>query len=181
MQSKVIFCVLFGIFLTSTFDFNDAVVFKFTNFVCESYNKSWIVFHNFRLKAVGRDKVLLNLNATLIHPAQGVTIRGRILKRANGYKPWLFDMTFDACRFMRQQNIPVVSLIYGLFKQFTNINHTCPYVGPAIIKDWYLNPELLRLPLPTGEYMLALRWFFEKQLVSDTNISFVFVEDLLKS
>ncbi|XP_034664405.1 uncharacterized protein LOC117898839 [Drosophila subobscura] len=159
----------------------DAVVFKFTNFACESYNKSWIVFHNYRLKAVSRDKVLLNLNATLLNPAHGVTIRGRVLKRANGYKPWLFDVTFDACRFMRKQYIPIVSLVYGLFKQFTNINHTCPYVGPAIVKDFYLNPELLRLPFPTGDYLLAIRWFFEKKLVSDTNVSFVFVEDLLNS
>ncbi|EDW34599.1 GL21490 [Drosophila persimilis] len=79
---------------------------------------------------------------------------------------------------MRKQNVPVAKLIFGLFEEFTNINHSCPFV---VIKDLYLKPELLRLPLPTGDYMLALRWFFEKRQVSDTNFSFVFIEDLMKS
>ncbi|XP_034664404.1 uncharacterized protein LOC117898838 [Drosophila subobscura] len=139
-----------------------------------------MVFHNCRLKAVSRDKVLFNLNATITQPIDDVTTRARVLKRANGYKPWIVDVTFDACRFMAKKSIPVASIVYGLFKEFTNINHTCPYVGPAIIKDFYLKPELLRLPLPTGDYMLSLQWFFKKRLVADTNASFKFVEDLLK-
>ncbi|XP_022213589.1 uncharacterized protein LOC111068431 [Drosophila obscura] len=181
MQSKVIFCVLFGIFLTSTFDFNDAVVFKFTNVVCESFNKSWFVFHNCRLKAVSRTKVTFNMNATILHPTNDIFIHAKVFKRANGYKPWLFDVNFDACLYLRRRSIPFVSLVYGLVKEFSNINHTCPYVGPQIIKDFYLKPELLRLPIPTGDYMLSLQWLFNKKPQFDTNVSFTFVEDLLKS
>ncbi|EDW31756.1 GL10784 [Drosophila persimilis] len=79
--------------------FQDAVVFKYTNFVCESYNQSWFVFHNYRLKA-----------------------------------------------------------------------------GPQIVEDFYLRPELLRIPMPTGDYLLALQWNIDKKINFDTNVSFTFVE-----
>ncbi|XP_017139633.1 uncharacterized protein LOC108154052 [Drosophila miranda] len=160
--------------------FQDAVVFKFTNFVCESYNKSFFVFNNCRLKAINRNKVVFNMNATILHPANAITIRCRLFKKANGFKPWMIVRSVDVCRYMRTGYDPYLKIVFGLFHDFSNINHTCPYVGHQILKDFYLRPELLRLPLPTGDYLLALHWIFGKNKV-DTNASFSFVEDLLKS
>ncbi|EDW36333.1 GL16732 [Drosophila persimilis] len=104
----------------------------------------------------------------------------RIFKKASGYKPWLVDIYFDACQYLRKRNQPIANIIYGLFKDFSNLNHSCPYVGPQIVKDFYLRPELLRVPMPTGDYLLALQWYFDKKLQFDTNVSFTFVEDLMK-
>ncbi|XP_017065708.1 uncharacterized protein LOC108104269 [Drosophila eugracilis] len=172
-----------------------------TNVVCESYNSSWFVFHNCRLKAVGRDKVVLNINETILYPVNNAQAHLKMYKRENGFKPWLLDTTVDACRFMRRQYNPVAKIVYSLFQPFTNINHTCPFVvsyhsfnieiinnnvkyvfykGPQILEGFYLKPELLLLPFPTGQYMLALRWFFDKKLQFDTNVSFLFVEDFSK-
>ncbi|XP_034664933.1 uncharacterized protein LOC117899182 [Drosophila subobscura] len=179
MKSKLIFCVLFGIFLISTFDQNDALVFKFTNFVCESYNKSWFVFQNCRLKAVSRNKVTFNMNGTILHPVNNASAYGKMFKRANGYKLWLYEVKVDICQYFRKPNNPLVAIIYALFKQYTNLNHTCPYIGPQIIKDFYLRPDLLHVPLPTGDYLLMIRWYFDRKLQFDTNVSFVFEEDLI--
>ncbi|XP_022226173.1 uncharacterized protein LOC111076594 [Drosophila obscura] len=162
------------------FDYNDAVVFKFTNLVCQSYNQSWFVFHNCRLKAVSRNIVVFNANGTVLYPVNDISVRGRIFKRANGYRPWLYDVTFDACRYLRKPNNPLIAMVYGLFKQYSNINHTCPFVGPQIVKDFYLRTDLMPLPLPTGDYLLSLQWLFDKKLQFDTNVSFAFVEDLMK-
>ncbi|XP_002137864.4 uncharacterized protein [Drosophila pseudoobscura] len=181
MRFQLIICAVIGLFLAFRITINDAVIFKFTNAVCESYNQSWFVFHNCRLKAVSRSKVFFNMNGTILHPANDIKIHMRIFKKANGYKPWLFDVTCDACLHLRKRNTPFLSIVYGLFKPYTNINHTCPYVGPQIITDFYLRPELLRLPFPTGDYMLSMRWIFDKKLQFDTNISFTYVEDLIKS
>ncbi|XP_034651342.1 uncharacterized protein LOC117890531 [Drosophila subobscura] len=180
MRCQLMICSVIGLFLAFTINVQDAVIFKLTNAVCESYNQSWFVFHTCRLKALSRSKVVFNMNGTVLHPAKDISIRTRLFKRANGYKPWLFDIYFDGCLFMRRRNVPFIKLVYGLFKEFTNINHTCPYVGPQIIKDFYLRPELLSLPFPTGDYMFAIQWFFDKRLQFDTNVSFIFVEDLLK-
>uniref|UniRef100_A0A6P4EJ16 Uncharacterized protein LOC108043904 n=1 Tax=Drosophila rhopaloa TaxID=1041015 RepID=A0A6P4EJ16_DRORH len=158
----------------------NAVVFKFTNFICESYNTSWFVFHNCRLKAVSRNKVLLNMNGTILYPAYDIHIHLQMFKRANGYKPWLFDQKFDGCQFIRYRSNPIAKIVYGLFKEFSNINHTCPYMGPQIVKNLYLRYELLRHPFPTGDYMLTMRWFYDQKLQFDTNVSFMLVEDILK-
>ncbi|XP_034664357.1 uncharacterized protein LOC117898812 [Drosophila subobscura] len=163
------------------YSLQDAIVFKLSNFVCESHNKSWFVFHNCRLKAVSRSKVLLNLNATILHPTNDMTCHIQMFKRANGYKPWLFDIDFDVCLYFRKHNNPFFSIVHGLFKDFTNFNHTCPYVGSVIVKDMYPRPELLRLPIPTGDYLLSLKFFYYKKHQLDINASFTFVEDLLKS
>ncbi|XP_052843752.1 uncharacterized protein LOC128257003 isoform X1 [Drosophila gunungcola] len=188
-----------GAVLLFRFVLNEAVVFKFTNFECKSYNLSWFVFHNYRLKAVSRDRVLLNMNGTVLHPVNNIQLHAKILKKANGFKPWILESTVDACRFMRKRYDPFTIIVYNIFKEFTNINHTCPYVvsysksvstlnlviiillqGPQIVKDFYLKSELLILPFPSGEYMLTMQWHFHSKRQFDTNVSFIYMEDLLK-
>ncbi|XP_043067618.1 uncharacterized protein [Drosophila bipectinata] len=156
----------------------EAVVFKFTNFVCLSYNESWFIFHNCRLKAVSRDKVILNVNGTILHPAYSIMIHFKVFKKANGYKPWLIDTKVDACRFLKKSYDPFAKIVYGLFKEFSNINHTCPYVGLQDVRGFYLRPEIMGLPAPSGDYMLMTRWYLHNKLTFDTNVSFVFTEDL---
>ncbi|KAH8296411.1 hypothetical protein KR054_005750, partial [Drosophila jambulina] len=157
----------------------DGVVFKFTNFECKSYNESWFVFHYYRLKAVGRDKVLLNVNGTVLHPAYNIHVNLQTFKRASGFKPWLMKTTIDGCRFIKKRYDPFGVIVYNIFKEYSNINHTCPYVGLQVVKDFVLRTELLTLPIPTGEYKLAIRWHFDKKLQFDTNVTFVYREDLL--
>ncbi|KAH8243001.1 hypothetical protein KR032_003556 [Drosophila birchii] len=158
--------------------FQYAVIFKFSNVACESYNESWFQYHECRLKAISREKVILNINGTVLHSVNNVFVDGNLFKRESGYKPWLLKSRVDCCRFMRKNYNPVAKIVFGLFKEFTNINHTCPFVGPQILRGFYLKPELLLLPFPSGEFMLSLRWFFDQKLQFDTNVSFVFVEDL---
>ncbi|KAH8330894.1 hypothetical protein KR067_008686, partial [Drosophila pandora] len=159
----------------------DSVVMKFTNFECESYNKSWFVFHNCRLKAVSRNRIVLNMNGSVLHPVSVCHVHAKVDKKANGYKPWILDFQIDACRFLRKNYNPVAKIVYNLFRDFSNLNHTCPYMGPQIIQGFYLRPELLKLPFPTGEYRLSLRFFLHLKHQFDTNVSFAYVEDLLNS
>jgi len=51
-----------------------------------------------------------------------------LYKRLNGYKPFLYNMTLDGCRFLKSRNPnPIALYFYNLFKDYSNINHTCPY------------------------------------------------------
>ncbi|XP_017058832.1 uncharacterized protein LOC108099720 [Drosophila ficusphila] len=174
------YVLLFGAVLVFNFAVVDAVVFRFTNFQCKSYNESWYVLNYYRLKAVSRDRVLLNINGTILHPAYNIQVHVKVYKKANGFKPWLFESTVDACKFMKRRYDPFLKIVHNIFKEFSNVNHTCPYVGHGVVKDFYLKPELLILPFPSGEYMLAIRWYFDKELTFDTNVSFVYMEDLIK-
>lgn len=63
----------------------------------------------------------------LLHPVNKIDVRAQIQKKGNGYKPWLIDISFDACKYLRKPNNPAIKMIYGVFKEFSTINHTCPY------------------------------------------------------
>ncbi|KAH8416126.1 hypothetical protein KR222_008626, partial [Zaprionus bogoriensis] len=56
-------------------------------------------------------------------------VRGELFKKANGYKPWLYKVDIDVCRFIRRPYNPIAILVFNLFKEFSNFNHTCPYVA----------------------------------------------------
>jgi len=73
----------------------------------------------------------LNLNATLTEPAYNIDIKVKIMKRANGYKPFLYDFTIDACQYMRKRNHPVMRIVMDMIKGVSTLNHTCPYVVRA--------------------------------------------------
>ncbi|KRF98705.1 uncharacterized protein Dwil_GK26856 [Drosophila willistoni] len=102
-----------------------------------------------------------------------------LFKRASGYKPFLINTEIDMCRYFRKPYSLVSKTLMDLFLDFTNFNHTCPYVGDQIVDGFYLRPEIFKLPLPTGDYKLALGWYSNKKLQFDTNTSFQFVENLI--
>ncbi|XP_062136801.1 uncharacterized protein LOC133846076, partial [Drosophila sulfurigaster albostrigata] len=155
-----------------------AVVFKFSNAVCETYNESWFLIHKCRIRAVKRNINTFNFNGTVLHPAYDISINGQLFKKANGYKPWLFKASIDGCQFIKRAYNPAAILIFNLFKEYTNFNHSCPYNGTQLVKGFYLRPELLKLPIPSGDYLLSLTWLFDKRPQFVTNIYFVFEEDL---
>ncbi|KPU80752.1 uncharacterized protein Dana_GF27444 [Drosophila ananassae] len=114
-------------------------------------------------------------------PTQGSKIRLKVFKRESGFKPWLLDTTVDGCRYMRKTYNPLAKLVYKMVKEFTNVNHSCPYVGDQIVNGLYIKPELIILPFPSGTYMISLKWFFNQMHQLDTNVTFEIFEDLMKS
>ncbi|XP_034480071.1 uncharacterized protein LOC117785914 [Drosophila innubila] len=181
MRSTFIVIGVFLLWISIKLCYNEAVVFKFTNAVCQSYNESWVHFNQCRLRAVNRNRNILNINGTILHPVNDVYLHLQILKRANGYKPWLFNVSLDACRFVKKAYNPFAKLIFSLFKEFSNFNHSCPYVGTQLVQGFYLRSEILQLVFPSGDYLLAMTWYFDKKPQFITNVYFVFTEDLSKT
>ncbi|XP_062136790.1 uncharacterized protein LOC133846069, partial [Drosophila sulfurigaster albostrigata] len=168
-----ILCVSLELLL---FPLQEAVIFKFSNVVCKSFNESWFLFHQCRIKAVKRNVNTLNFNGTVLYPAYNIFVHLQVFKKANGYKPWLVNVTVDGCRFIKKPNSPVALLIFNLFKDFSNFNHSCPYMGSQLVQGFYLRHELLKLPLPSGEYLLAINWLFDRRPQFKTDVYFVFTE-----
>ncbi|XP_034110521.1 uncharacterized protein LOC117572054 [Drosophila albomicans] len=174
MQRRFFVCGILLIWIS----YNESVVFKFTNAVCESYNKSWIIINQCRLRAINRNKTVFNLRVTALHPIEKAMVEFQVFKRENGYKPWLVKTSWDACLFLKRAYNPFAIMLYRMFRDFTNINHTCPFVGDLIVKGCYLRPELLGLVLPTGDYLVATSWFTENKKFLIINAHFKFTEDL---
>ncbi|XP_034480072.1 uncharacterized protein LOC117785915 [Drosophila innubila] len=178
MRSTIIAIGVFLLWISIKLWYTEAVIFKLTNAVCESYNESWFVIHQCRLRAVNRVKITFNFNGIVLHPANNISVNGQIFKKANGYKPWVLKASIDVCRFLKKTYNPFAILVFNLFKEFTNFNHSCPFMGPQIVDGFYLRPELLRLPFPSGEYLFEITWLFDKKPQFATNVYFVFTEDL---
>ncbi|KAH8409787.1 hypothetical protein KR222_007218, partial [Zaprionus bogoriensis] len=166
----LLLCLLYCCLYTVAFRF------KMTNVGCESFNQSWVVYRECRLRAISRNKTTLNLLVFVTEPAYNIFMRLQVLKKANGYKPWVMDYMIDCCRFMRKQYHPVAKLIWNLFKDVSTVNHTCPYVGLNGLKDFH-SIEHIPLILPSGDYLLNLTWIFDKKPQFVTSVYFTFTED----
>ncbi|KAH8415837.1 hypothetical protein KR222_001919, partial [Zaprionus bogoriensis] len=157
---------------------------KMTNAVCESSNKSWVVVEQCRLRAISRNLTIFNAIIDFLHPANNIQLLLQLKKKANGYKPWLFDYRIDACTFIRQRKHPVFKLFWLIMRDFSTVNHTCPYYiivvtshclqGKQMVKDFYYDPTNITLPIPSGDYIFQLTWIFDKkpQLVTDVYFTF---------
>jgi len=55
-------------------------------------------------------------------------------KRLNGYRPFLYNITADACKFVENpKSNPVLKYIFDSFSAYSNMNHSCPYTVSVII------------------------------------------------
>ncbi|XP_062126296.1 uncharacterized protein LOC133839016 [Drosophila sulfurigaster albostrigata] len=174
---RIIFRILLPL-LACVF-YNDAVTFKFTNFVCVNNAKSVLTVEECRVRAVSRNRNTFNLNITLLHPVNWARIDGQIFKKGESlkYQPWLYSASIDGCRFVKKAYHPVANIVYKLFKPFSNLNHTCPFEGTILLRGFYLRWDVLPNAIPTGEYMLNMNWVFSNTSSLTTNSYYEFKED----
>ncbi|KMY97553.1 uncharacterized protein Dsimw501_GD13270, isoform B [Drosophila simulans] len=124
-------------------------VVEFTNLHCESLDKDFALFEYCFLKSVNRTYKYVSIKVNLLRtPITKIKVRFGLYKRLNGYKPFLYNMTLDACRFLNSPNPNPVALY--LF-QHDIVLDKMPYHS--------LNYKLTKiLPFPEGKYMLEGHW-----------------------
>ncbi|KAH8252447.1 hypothetical protein KR032_000002, partial [Drosophila birchii] len=159
--------------------------FEFTNIKCDSLDTSFSAFEYCLLKSVNRTYKYGSLKVKLLqvpvdkikvycyyennnHKSAIMTIKLQLnlalYKRLNGYKPFLYNVTIDACKFIQNRNSsPVAAFIFNLFSPYSNMNHTCPYDHDVIVEKAptsHLNDQLTRiLPFPPGDYGFYSIWY----------------------
>ncbi|EDW14840.2 uncharacterized protein Dmoj_GI24475 [Drosophila mojavensis] len=127
MRNLWVILTIFTICMQHQFPYNNASTIRLTNFICQSHNESWISVHVCRLKAINRNKIVLNFNATMHNTCYELSTTLQLYKKANGYKPWLYNSSVDICKFTRKPYNPFAIMIYKVMRQYSNMNHTCPY------------------------------------------------------
>ncbi|EDV39510.2 uncharacterized protein Dana_GF20106 [Drosophila ananassae] len=97
-----------------------------------------------------------------------VMMRVEILKRANGWRPFLYDISVDMCDFLVKRNNPIMNIAFSLVKPYLNSNYSCPLKpNETLFCDnltWDLDKFRVRFPFETGEYALRFSLFFHKVL-----------------
>ncbi|EDV46904.2 uncharacterized protein LOC6550545 isoform X1 [Drosophila erecta] len=137
---------------------------EFTNVQCESLDKDFCIFEKCLLKSVNRSYKYLSVSVKLLQlPVTKAKVHFSLQKRLNGYIPFLYNMTIDACRFLKSPNSNQVALFfYNCFKEHSNINHTCPFDHDIVVDklsyDSINNKVTKMLPFPEGKYMFEMHW-----------------------
>ncbi|EDW16837.2 uncharacterized protein Dmoj_GI22010 [Drosophila mojavensis] len=181
MRKVFMILVIVKLWLVLILITNNAALLKFTNVRCRAHNESWVKVNVCRLKAISRNKTVFNFNATMLYPAYQISLNAQLLKKANGYKPWLYNISADICRFIKKPYHPVVILFVKAIRNYTNLNHTCPYVGDLIASGLHVPYERLRIPFPTGEYLVKLDWFYHLRKQVSTDFYFSIDEGILNT
>jgi len=70
----------------------------------------------------------------------------------SGYKPFLYDLSYDGCKFMKTQKNVLVKTFYRTFQRNTNINHTCPYDVRNLFFKKQKKKTLLIIDFPARSY-----------------------------
>ncbi|TMW50105.1 hypothetical protein DOY81_004826 [Sarcophaga bullata] len=132
------------------------LVIKFTKLECRVADKEFVEFENCHLKAIGRDKVTLNVKANLLKKP----LSAQLFRKSADFRPFLYNDTFDYCAFMRNSNRYMFwKTVAQELTRFSNLNHTCPYDHDIIVKDMILDQNiLLNMPFPSNDYMIQLKF-----------------------
>ncbi|XP_059221397.1 uncharacterized protein LOC106094117 [Stomoxys calcitrans] len=156
--------------------------FKFTNLKCLDHDVNFSRFEVCRLKVIGRGVVTLNIKVALYKtPVTNSTLNIALYKKANGFKPFLYNYTVDLCAFFaNRKRYPVVKVLMELFVNNSNINHTCPYNDALMIKDLVFDEDRFQLlPIPEGEYMIKGKVFAYNELKATTEAMFYRQDSLM--
>ncbi|XP_002093725.3 uncharacterized protein LOC6532990 isoform X3 [Drosophila yakuba] len=138
---------------------------EFTNFKCTSLDPKFAIVEHCYLKSVNRTYKYLALKINLLQkPVTRIKVNGATWKRFNGYKPSLYNVTIDACKFLKNpKSNPVADYIHRLFRTYSNMNHSCPFNHDVIIDKLpisFVNNQVTAvLPVPPGDYMFQSHWY----------------------
>ncbi|XP_043068538.1 uncharacterized protein [Drosophila bipectinata] len=138
---------------------------EFRNIICTSLDKTFSDFEYCFLKSINRTYKYFSLKVNLFKvPVTKVKVNFALYKRFNGYKPFLYNMTLDACKFQQNpKGNPVALYFYEFIIEVSNMNHSCPYDHDLVLEK--LTTEQIShrlttiLPFPEGDYMFQMYWF----------------------
>ncbi|XP_033234286.1 uncharacterized protein [Drosophila pseudoobscura] len=156
--------VLVYLLVISHFVVEIACRVEFTNVKCNSLDKEFSDFEYCYLKSVNRSYKYLSLKVNLFQvPITKFSTKLGLYKRFSGYKPFLYNFTVNGCNFLkRPKSFPVVSYFYEIFKDFSNMNHSCPYDHDLIVDKLTIeqinNRFSKTLTFPEGDYLIELHF-----------------------
>ncbi|XP_017020929.1 uncharacterized protein [Drosophila kikkawai] len=137
---------------------------EFTNIKCTSLDTDFTDIDYCFLKSVNRSYKYLSLKIKLFKtPITKVKVNVELMKRYSGYKPFLYNVTVDACQFLKNtKSNPIAFYLHGFFREFSNMNHTCPFDHDLIVEKLSvdrINRHVTEvLPFPTGDYLFRSNW-----------------------
>ncbi|XP_020811062.1 uncharacterized protein LOC110186289 [Drosophila serrata] len=159
-------------------NFQIATKVEFTNIKCTSLDPKFLEFQYCYLKSINRSYKYISLKTKLANfPVPKPRVNIELMKRFSGYKPFLYNVTVDACSFLKNpKSNPIALYLHGFFKNHSNMNHTCPYdhdIDIDRLSISSLNRHLTEvLPFPIGDYLFQSNWIADGINRANVNMYF---------
>ncbi|XP_017079560.1 uncharacterized protein LOC108113485 [Drosophila eugracilis] len=137
---------------------------ELTNIKCISHDPDFAGFEYCLLKSINRSYKYLSLKVKLFKvPITDIKVNLALAKKSSGYNPFLYNITVDACRFLKYpKSNPVIGYMYDFFRAHSNMNHTCPYDHDLLVDKVttnFINKHVTEvLPFPEGEFRFRSHW-----------------------
>lgn len=96
-----------------------------------------------------------------------------------GWRIFLVNFKDNYCDYVKNENVKskVLNLIIPIMKTYSNVNLTCPYIGPFIIDKMPLNAAIFENPfVPVGKYYLNITLSYEGDLILSMQFYFTVPE-----
>ncbi|EDW53587.1 uncharacterized protein LOC6612936 [Drosophila sechellia] len=152
--------------------------FEFTNLNCTSFDLRVGEFEYCYLKSINRSYKYFSGKYKLHQiPLPNMKVNFVMWKRLNGYRPFLYNITVDACKFIESpKSNPVMKYILESFSAYSNMNHSCPYSSDLILERLpigFLNHRVTEiLPIPEGNYLFEFHFIHRKSIFATTRVYF---------
>ncbi|XP_034650287.1 uncharacterized protein LOC117889887 [Drosophila subobscura] len=99
------------------------------------------------------------MDVDFLQPVRNMSVHIKVFKRdySNKYQPFLVDVVVNMCDIIGRRNYsPYGRYLWGLFKRYTNFNHSCPFVGHMFARGIFIDESVVPVKLPLGDYQIVL-------------------------
>nr|XP_036218817.1 LOW QUALITY PROTEIN: uncharacterized protein LOC118680910 [Bactrocera oleae] len=102
----------------------------------------------------------ITLQQKLLQPLRSVYVNLSIVQLSKSLNRVLYTFdNVDVCNFLVKRRNPVIRLLFEYMKQFSNVNHSCPFQDYILLRNLVIkNTDLSRVPIPKGEYSVMTSW-----------------------
>ncbi|KAH8406836.1 hypothetical protein KR222_005763 [Zaprionus bogoriensis] len=157
-----------------------------TNVQCEILDISHATFPVCNLKLIRRGVVALNIHMKFKDPpTKQVWVNLSLWRKFNGYRPFMYNVSFNFCTIMDRifaKKISFETIFFSSLLEKSNLNHTCPYDHDVIVKGLIFKEEFLKLfPLPSGAYKYVIMTTNSNHWQTKMSVHIIRKEDLMKS
>ncbi|KAH8303674.1 hypothetical protein KR018_010877, partial [Drosophila ironensis] len=134
---------------------------KFNSLYC-SVDEEYGEFKVCKLKTITRTRNSINIHFRQKMLAEKVYLRVEMMKRNNGWRPFLYDITVNLCDFAAKNNNMILNMVFAYVTPCLVRPLNCPFKPNDTVDcpnlEWSMDEFRVRFPIETGEY--GMRWTF---------------------
>ncbi|XP_034650194.1 uncharacterized protein LOC117889824 [Drosophila subobscura] len=154
---------------------------KFKSLHCNSFDMDYGEFLLCKIQAINRYRNSISISYLNKQPVPShLTVRLEFFKRANGWRPFLYNITLNVCDFLdRNKTKPnnhhrmIFRLAVAYLIPYITRSYSCPFMANQVLKlvkmEFDVEKFRTRFPIETGEYALQFSLYHKKILKYTVN------------